>query len=331
MTIPHSPTSRTQGPRIDLAGWSRQATQGPMQDFLGLIETAEELGFDGIWFHEFRLLADSGPYPSPLLLAAAVLARTERLRVGTSVLVLPLHEPLLLAEELAQLHFQSGGRFDAGVGRGTDVQTLHALGLDPARTRERFEHGCEVLREQAAHVPLYIAGSTAETLDFALARDLPLLLSLEPPEGRQLAQAQACLQGEPSTALAHSTLARYVCIAPDRTRCEAMLEPLWERLQAQRTYFALKRGVPPSDVPRIDPERMLREQFIYGTPEECHSQILDLFERTGMRHLRCVFNANGQLDNARAVAGMRLFAQEVLPALSRGAMPTECNASVFSE
>ena len=301
--------------RVDLAGWSREATQGDPRAFCGLFQTAEQLGFDGVWFHEFRLLAEGGPYPSPLLLAAALLARTERLRVGTQALVLPLHDPQLLAEELGQLHFQSEGRFDAGVGRGTDPQTLLALGIDPASTRTRFEAGVDLLRERVPQVPLYAAGATPETLGFALSRELPLLLSLEPPEGTQLAHAQDWLQGQPSKALQRSTIARYICIAPDAAGCEAILQPLWHKLQARRTHFALKRGVPPDEVPRIEPERMLREQFIYGTPAQCFEQLQALRERTGLHHIRCVFNANGQLDNVQALAGMRLFAQEVLPAL----------------
>jgi len=72
-----------------------------------------------------------------------------------------------------------------------------------------------------------------------------------------------------------------------------------------------------ADVPPIDRARMLQEQFIHGTPEDCYAQIRSLFARTGMRHLRCVFTANGCLDNAQALAGMRLFAREVLPALRR--------------
>ncbi|RYY91957.1 MAG: LLM class flavin-dependent oxidoreductase [Comamonadaceae bacterium] len=301
--------------RIDLAGWSREATQGDPREFLGLFQAAEQLGFDGVWFHEFRLLAEAGPYPSPLLLAAALLARTERLRVGTQALVLPLHDPQLLAEELAQLHFQSGGRFDAGVGRGTDPQTLQALGIAVSSTRERFEAGVDVLRARVPQVPLYAAGATRETLGFALSRDLPLLLSLEPPEGGQLAHAHDWLQGRASAALQRSSIARYVCVAADATGCKAILQPLWQKLQARRTHFALQRGVPPGDVPCIDPERMLREQFICGTPEQCFDQLQALRARTGLHHIRCVFNANGQLDNAQALAGMRLFAQQVLPAL----------------
>ena len=301
--------------RIDLAGWTREATQGDPRAFFALFEAADRLGFDGVWFSEFRLPTADWPYPSPLLLAAALLARTERLRVGTAVLVLPLHQPLMLADEIAQLAFQSGGRIDIGVGRGTEPATLAALQIDAAETRGRFEHGCVTLQQHAAQVPLYIAGSTPETLGFAVARDIPLLLSLEPPEITQLGHVAELLRGRPSTLLQRSSLARYVCIGATAAQVTAQLDNLWAKLQARRNFFAAKRGVPPDPMSRIDPERMLREQFIHGDPAQCHAQIVALQDRTGIGALRCVFNANGLLDNAQALAGMTLFANEVLPAL----------------
>lgn len=301
--------------RIDLAGWTREATQGDPRAFFALFDAADRLGFDGVWFSEFRLSSADWPYPSPLLLAAALLARTERLRVGTSVLVLPLHQPLLLADEIAQLAFQSGGRIDIGVGRGTEAATLAALAIDPSETRARFEQHCAVLQAKAAQVPLYIAGSTAETLGFAVARDIPLLLSLEPPETTQLGHVADLLQGRPSTLLQRSSLARYVCIGATAAQVTAQLDGLWSKLQERRIFFSAKRGVPPEQVPRIDPERMLREQFIHGDPAQCHAQIVALRQHSGIGALRCVFNANGLLDNTQALAGMTLFANEVLPAL----------------
>lgn len=302
--------------RFDLAGWSREATAGPMAEFMQLFEQAEEFGFDGFWLHEFRLLAESGPYPSPLLLAAAVFARTQRLRVGISALVLPLHQPELLAEELVQLHFQSGGRLDAGIGRGTDPTTLRRLGIEPDSTRTRFEAGCEHLINEAPEVPLYVAGSTPETLGFALARELPLLLSLEPPETTQLARVREALAGASApAALQRSSIARYICIASDRARCDTILSGLWERLQTRRRHFARKRGEDPARIPPLDPERMLREQFIHGSPEDCIAQLQALRAHSSFHHLRCVFNANGQLDNRSALAAMKLFADEVIPPL----------------
>jgi alkanesulfonate monooxygenase SsuD/methylene tetrahydromethanopterin reductase-like flavin-dependent oxidoreductase (luciferase family) len=301
--------------RIDLAGWTREATQGDPRAFFALFDAADRLGFDGVWFSEFRLPTADWPYPSPLLLAAALLARTERLRVGTSVLVLPLHQPLMLADEIAQLAFQSGGRIDIGVGRGTEAATLAALAIDPSETRARFEQHCAVLQAKVAQVPLYVAGSTPETLGFAVARDIPLLLSLEPPEITQLGHVADLLQGRPSTLLQRSSLARYVCIGATAAQVRAQLDGLWSKLQERRNFFSAKRGVPPDPVPRIDPERMLREQFIHGDPAQCHAQIVALQQRSGIGALRCVFNANGLLDNAQALAGMTLFANEVLPAL----------------
>ncbi len=299
--------------RIDLAGWTRDATQGHPRDFFALFEAADRWGFDGVWFSEFRLPQADWPYPSPLLLAAALLARTERLRVGTAVLVLPLHQPQLLAEELAQLDFQSGGRLDVGLGRGTEAATLQALNIDASSTRARFEQACDHLLS-VPHPPLYIAGSTPESIGFAVQRNLPLLLSLEPPEDRQLTHLDALASASAPSLRARSSLARYVCIGKSAADVKAQLDDLWPRLYERRVFFATKRGVPLNQIPPIDVERTLREQFIYGDPAACYAQIVALRERTGIPSLRCVFNANGMLSNATALAGMALFAQEVLPA-----------------
>ena len=339
--------------RIDLAGWTREAMAGDAQAFFSIFENADRWGFDGVWFSEFRVPQAQWNYPSPLLLASALLARTERLRVGTSVLVLPLHHPLMLAEEIAQVDWQSGGRIDVGIGRGTEPASLQCLEIDAESTRERFEHGARILRSalrgdtvqsagtpwnfepralasswvQRPHPPIYVAGSTEETLGFALAEDMPLLLSLEPPEITQLERLQnaANAQGrDASSLIARSSLARYVCIAETEERAQQQLASLWEKLYTRRVFFAAKRGVAATGVPAIDVPKVLREQFIYGTPDQCHEQITALQARTGINALRCVFNANGLWSNESALAAMQLFAREVLPAL-------RANAEIFHQ
>lgn len=330
--------------RIDLAGWTREAMHGEPRDFFSIFERADALGFGGAWFSEFRVPRSSWRYPSPLLLASALLARTERLRVGTAVLVLPLHHPLMLAEEIAQVDFQSGGRLDVGLGRGTEPDALGALEIDPAATRERFELGTRILRNalrgvtvasdegpwrfgprtlgnhavQQPHPPLYVAGSTPESIGFAVSQDLPLLLSLEPPEATQLARLDQCAmeQGRNAASLRRrSSLARYVCIGASMDAVHAQLATLWPQLHARRVFFAAKRGVAAADVPAIDAAKVLAEQFIWGTPQQCAEQVLTLQARLGIDSLRCVFNANGLWSNADALRGMELFAREVMPAL----------------
>jgi len=330
--------------RIDLAGWTRETTAGDPQAFFSLFERADRLGYHGVWFSEFRVPQAPWPYPSPLLLAAALLARTEGLRVGTSVLVLPLHHPLLLAEEIAQVDFQSGGRLDVGIGRGTEPDSLECLEIDPQSTRERFEQGARILRSalrgdtveagegpwrfaprrlgmppvQRPHPPIYAAASTPESIAFAVQADLPLLLSLEPPETTQLERLDhaALSLGRDGAALrARSSLARYVCIGATAQAVQEQLGPLWAKLYARRVFFANKRGVPASEVPPIDVAKVLAEQFVWGTPEKCYAQIADLQARTGIGQLRCVFNANGLWSNAQALQGMEMFAREVMPAL----------------
>ena len=326
--------------RIDIAGIGREPDRMDHAAFVGRIEEIDRLGYDGVWFNEFHFQTPPQPYPSLLLLAAAVLARTERVRIGTSVLVLPLHNPLLLAEQIAQLDWQSGGRIDIGLGRGTDPGTLVRLGVDPASTRERFEGAFDTIKSvwlgtakqqiadgepleipvqpcvQVPHPPLYIAGYTEETLTFAGRHGLPLLLSLEPPETRQIEIYRDVVRahGFPCR-LAESSLTRYVVIGRSEAEAEAHLERLLPLLQKRRIYYAGRRGVAPQDVLPIDRALLLRDQLILGDPPSCFAQIVDLRRRMGIAALRCVFNGNGVLSPPISMEQMRLFSQEVLPLL----------------
>src|SRR6478672_5984477 len=82
--------------------------------FDALVDDLERLGFDSLWLSE-RL---TSPVPDPLMALAFAAGRTRRLKLGTSVLVLPGRNPALLAKELASLDVLSGGRFLPGVGLG---------------------------------------------------------------------------------------------------------------------------------------------------------------------------------------------------------------------
>jgi probable F420-dependent oxidoreductase len=115
------------------------------RDALDLVRLAEDEGFDSAWVSEHHGSAD-GYLPSLLPLLAAMAARTERIELGTGVVLAPFHDPLRLAEDFAVVDQISGGRVVCGLGIGWRDEEFRAFGIDvPTRVR-RLTEIVEVLR-----------------------------------------------------------------------------------------------------------------------------------------------------------------------------------------
>ena len=104
-----------------------------------------ELGFGSVWISEHHLAVD-GYTPSPLALAAALAARTERMTLGTSIVILPLHHPVRLAEDALTVNALSGGRLKLGVGLGYRAVEFAGFGIPMRDRRSRLEEGIDILR-----------------------------------------------------------------------------------------------------------------------------------------------------------------------------------------
>ena len=107
------------------------------------IRLADELGYDYIWLAEHRFTR-YGIAPDVLVLAAAAASVTRRVRIGTAVVVLPFHNPVLLAEQVAMVDVLSGGRFDFGAGRGYQAGEFRGLGIPMDESRSRFEEVMDI-------------------------------------------------------------------------------------------------------------------------------------------------------------------------------------------
>ena len=109
-------------------------------------ELAERLGYHGVLLAEHHF-TNYCAIPNPLMLAAAIGQRTSRLRIGTAVIVLPLHNPVRLAEDIAQADQLTRGRLEVGFGRGYAPYEFAPLGLDLADSPAAMADGLDVLEK----------------------------------------------------------------------------------------------------------------------------------------------------------------------------------------
>jgi alkanesulfonate monooxygenase SsuD/methylene tetrahydromethanopterin reductase-like flavin-dependent oxidoreductase (luciferase family) len=107
------------------------------RELLDLARSADALGFAHFWVGEHHFHA-GGVVPSPPVLLSAIAAQTRRIRLGPLVAVLPLHDPVRLAEEYAMVDQLSDGRLELGLGSGYVAREFRAWGLDPRTRSEQF-------------------------------------------------------------------------------------------------------------------------------------------------------------------------------------------------
>ena len=191
-----------------------QSAQDVYDYQLEIIELLEELGFDGVWVaeHHFR---EYGVVPSIFNLLSFLASRTERLRLGSGIVVLPLHNPIHIAEEAAMVDLLSGGRLQLGIGRGYQSIEFESFGLDLAEARDRFNEALDMIiglwteedfhfagkfyatgnaitlmpkPVQRPHPPLHVAAVSPETVELYAARGLPILADPAAPF-RKIARA----------------------------------------------------------------------------------------------------------------------------------------------
>ncbi|HEX3952408.1 MAG TPA: LLM class flavin-dependent oxidoreductase [Stellaceae bacterium] len=110
------------------------------------VDAAERWGLDAMWLAEIHLAPERSVLSAPLTMAAAIAARTKRMKIGTAVQVLPLCHPLRLAEEVATVDQISHGRLIFGVGRSGFPRTYEAYGVPYGESRDRFAETLEILK-----------------------------------------------------------------------------------------------------------------------------------------------------------------------------------------
>ena len=118
--------------------------QQAFQQGFEMAEEAERLGAESVWLAEYHFIPFS-VLSSPVMVATAIAGRTQRIRIGLGVLLLPLGNPIRIAEEIATLDHVSQGRLDFGIGRGTFPEHHDAFLSPYPESRGRFEEYLEII------------------------------------------------------------------------------------------------------------------------------------------------------------------------------------------
>jgi alkanesulfonate monooxygenase SsuD/methylene tetrahydromethanopterin reductase-like flavin-dependent oxidoreductase (luciferase family) len=302
---------------------------------------AEELGFDSVWLEEHHGVHDHY-WPSPIVVLAAIAARTERLTLGTDVIVLPFYQPVRLAEDVAVVQGISGGRFVLGlaIGYRPDEFALHDATLEGRGGRleevvgllrrlwagDLVEHDGPAFRVHGRIEPLpdppppiWLGGWGPKTIERAArladawvpgpTADLDRLLRLRADYDSALVAA-----GKDPAAV-RRPLTREVVIAP--TDAEAWELAERHLLVNYRDEYGggwahpLVGAADSTPTDRLD--RLADGRFIVGSPATCIEAIRRLDEAYGPDELICRLFFPG-LPHEVLVAELRLLAEHVLPA-----------------
>jgi alkanesulfonate monooxygenase SsuD/methylene tetrahydromethanopterin reductase-like flavin-dependent oxidoreductase (luciferase family) len=300
---------------------------------LDLFATAEQLGFDSGWVAQHHFLNGSGRLPSTLTFLAAAAERTRRIQLGTAIVILPLEDPLRVAEDAAVVDTISGGRLQLGLGTGGDPLTFAAFGQDLESRRDRYAESLRVLGQALAGeringtdarlyppAPTLLGRMWESTLSTAggthigqnangllLARTA--FLSREPTDQAQLPVARAYLR-ERSTrpGAARLGLSRTVYPAADRQTALSHLA------SGVASYVAgmVDRGYFPAGLSQA--EYFARSHIHYGHPEQVVASLRADRVLPMTTELICQVQPGHPTPDQIAIALERI-AQEVAPAL----------------
>jgi alkanesulfonate monooxygenase SsuD/methylene tetrahydromethanopterin reductase-like flavin-dependent oxidoreductase (luciferase family) len=311
------------------------------RDYLDFNVAAERLGFVSSFSVEHHFTGWN-QVSATLMLLTALAMRTMRLRLGSAVMVLPWHNPVLLAEQAATLDLISGGRLDLGIGKGYRHSEFKGFQIAPEEAEARFDEALEVMVRafterdrfshrgrfwrfedivvepppaQKPHPPLWVAAGSAASIRRAAARGFNLILDqYAAPE--LIAERIALFKAERE---AHGlsfdpmqvAVARQLYVAKDEAdRVEAL-----ER-QAAYTKRTVEVSRPPANASGEPGSHVLayadkaggtEAHALFGTPDQIHATLEEL-RQAGAHYVL--------LTIAGGMAQLQRFAHEIMPAFS---------------
>jgi alkanesulfonate monooxygenase SsuD/methylene tetrahydromethanopterin reductase-like flavin-dependent oxidoreductase (luciferase family) len=325
------------------------------EERLQLLEVADKADFFCYHLAEHHA-TPLGMAPSPALFLAAAAQRTQRIRLGPLVYLLPLYNPLRLIEEVSMLDQLSGGRLELGVGRGVVPYELRYHGVDPDDTRAIFNEALAVLVTgltsnrlnfegrhyryndvpmelqplQQPYPPLWYPTHNPESIQYA-ARHGYNFVGLGPAAAvrghadlyRQTWEAHRSDPGRLNGHVAAPKIGILRQIVVAETDDEALTVA---RAAHSDWYRSITKLWHDHDDHSVDglfawDTSTQHETLLCGSPPRVGEQMARLVETSGCNYIVCSF-AWGTLPHEQVLRSLHLFAREVMPAFSGSPAPT---------
>jgi alkanesulfonate monooxygenase SsuD/methylene tetrahydromethanopterin reductase-like flavin-dependent oxidoreductase (luciferase family) len=312
------------------------------------VQAAEKLGMDSVWLAEHHFSPDRSVLASPIVIASAIAARTSRIRIGLAVQVLPLTNPLRLAEEAATVDHISKGRFNFGIGRSGLTKYYQGYNVPYAESRERFLEALDVIMKawrqerfshegtyfsfhdvtvvpkpyQQPYPPIRIALASPDTFSLVGSMGHPIFISANTPvsqlrERLELyakARQEAGHSGPSDIAL---RIPAYVAETAERARSEpeastmhAIQYGAQELSGSAASQETAERLQRMASIPYDD---ILKRRVLYGTPEAVVERLQEYQEELGITGVVLEMNYGGQIPYDRVINSIRLLTDEVIP------------------
>ena len=312
------------------------------------IDRAEQMGMDSVWLAEHHFSPERSVLASPLVIASAIAARTSRIRIGLAVQVLPLTNPLRVAEEAATVDHISKGRFEFGIGRSGLTKYYEGYNVPYSESRSRFLESLEVIMRawrgepfsyhgdfysyqdvqvvpqplQQPHPPTRVAVASADTYTQIGKLGHPIFISANTPVPQlqeRLADYRACRQeaGHEGPGEVVLRIPAYVA----ETTEAAHSEPQSSTMHAI-TYAAtelIKTAASEEGAERLRQmaktpyEDVLRQRVMYGTPEEVTERLQAYRDELDISGVVLEMNYGGQVPDERVMNSVRLLTEKVIP------------------
>ena len=313
------------------------------------IALAEKFGFDMVTTSEHHMVEDNGYFPSNMVTCAGIATRTEKMRIGTCVLLLPFYHPLAVAEDATVLDIMSRGRFVLGVGLGYRREEFAAFNVPFEQRAARFEEALGLVRRlmtersvthpgpyfpmedvtlmprpvQKPSPPIWVAAKLPAAIRRAARMGNAWLADPITPlkvlKERKQVYLDALAETGKDASQVEFPLRREAYVAEESEQAwEEAREPMLYNYQEYLDWGHLvddegrpvKRGA--------EAMENLRQRFIVGSPDDCIRQIKRYQEELGTTsiHFRIQFPG---LDHGKILNSIRLLGEEVLPHFQRPA------------